>query len=74
MRRFASSFCILAISLWGLSAGMTRISNEQPDQANIQKNTEDSTLTVLLTGNLLSTLKPCGCTTEQLGGFDKRAL
>ncbi len=73
MTRFTSLFCILAISLWGLSAGMARISNEQPDQANIQKNTEEDTLTVLLTGNLLSTLKPCGCTTEQLGGFDKRA-
>ena len=73
MTRFVSSFCILTICCWGLSAGMTRFSNEQPDQPNTQKNTEDSTLTVLLTGNLLSTLKPCGCTSEQLGGFDKRA-
>ena len=73
MTRFISSFCILAISLWGLSPGMTRFSNEQPDQANIHKNIEEDTLTVLLTGNVLSTLKPCGCTTEQLGGFDKRA-
>lgn len=73
MTRLTSSFCILAIGLWGLSAGMARISNESSDQTNTQKNTENNTLTILLTGNVLSTLKPCGCTTEQLGGFDKRA-
>lgn len=35
------------------------------------KNPED-TLTVFLTGNTLGTLKPCGCSTGQLGGFDRR--
>ncbi len=30
------------------------------------------TVTVFLTGNILSTLKPCGCTTGQLGGLDRR--
>lgn len=31
-----------------------------------------NTVTLFLTGNTLSTLKPCGCTTGQLGGLDRR--
>lgn len=31
------------------------------------------TVTIFLTGNTLSTLKPCGCTTGQLGGLDRRS-
>lgn len=31
-----------------------------------------NTVTIFLTGNALSTLKPCGCTTGQLGGLDRR--
>ncbi len=30
------------------------------------------TITVFLTGNLLSTLQPCGCSAGQLGGFSRR--
>jgi hypothetical protein len=29
-------------------------------------------LTIFLTGNTLSTIKPCGCAEGQLGGFDRR--
>ena len=32
----------------------------------------DHALTVFLTGNTLSTIKPCGCSEGQLGGFDRR--
>ncbi|RKY08257.1 MAG: hypothetical protein DRP66_04985, partial [Planctomycetota bacterium] len=30
------------------------------------------TITVFLTGNLLGTLQPCGCSAGQLGGFGRR--
>lgn len=33
---------------------------------------EPQTLTIFLTGNTLSTIKPCGCAEGQLGGFDRR--
>jgi hypothetical protein len=36
-------------------------------------NTPEGALHVFLTGNGLSSLKPCGCSEKQLGGFEKRA-
>ena len=33
---------------------------------------KQQTLTIFLTGNTLSTIKPCGCAEGQLGGFDRR--
>jgi len=32
----------------------------------------ENTVTVFLTGNLLGTLQPCGCSAGQLGGFSRR--
>ena len=34
--------------------------------------TTDNTITVFLTGNLLGSLKPCGCSGGQLGGLNRR--
>lgn len=39
----------------------------------VSRTDSDETFTVFLTGNVLGMLKPCGCSTGQLGGFDRRA-
>ncbi len=44
-----------------------------PDPPAISRTDPEETLTIFLTGNILGTLKPCGCSTGQLGGFDRRA-
>lgn len=43
-----------------------------PDPPVISRKNLEDTLTVFLTGNTLGTLKPCGCSAGQLGGFDRR--
>lgn len=52
----------IALCATAMENGSTTDSGMPPD-----------TLHIFLTGNTLSSLKPCGCTEEQLGGFEKRA-
>ena len=42
------------------------------DKSKIPSN--ENTAAVFLTGNILSTLQPCGCSAGQLGGFDRRKV
>ena len=37
-----------------------------------ERSIDDDSFTIFLTGNELGTLKPCGCSGGQLGGFDRR--
>lgn len=46
---------------------------KSPDPPVVSRREPEETLTIFLTGNTLGTLKPCGCSTGQLGGFDRRA-
>ena len=43
-----------------------------PDPPVILRRNPEETFTIFLTGNILGTLKPCGCSAGQLGGFDRR--
>ena len=65
MSRTLKLFLIFAGCAFCLAAGV-KIPKSVCDQS--QKH-----LTVFLTGNTLSSLKPCGCSGGQLGGFDRRA-
>ena len=38
-----------------------------------ERSIDDDSFTIFLTGNELGTLKPCGCSGGQLGGFDRRS-
>ncbi|MBW8015246.1 MAG: hypothetical protein FVQ82_03595 [Planctomycetes bacterium] len=48
--------------------------NTTIDSTQTPANTEGNTITVFLSGNTLSQLKPCGCAAEQLGGFSRRQV
>jgi len=65
MTRLVICICVLtagALCVFGMSAKPRRKSVHESD-----------VVTVFLTGNELGALKPCGCSTGQLGGFDRRA-
>lgn len=61
---FAIVFCM---TLTAAIAAMS-VSNG----ASASKKTSTSDFNLLITGNLLSTLKPCGCAEGMLGGFERR--
>jgi hypothetical protein len=65
MKRLVISTCVLAV-IAGVrgSAMSTKQAKKSVDKADA--------LTVFLTGNELGALKPCGCSTGQLGGLEKR--
>jgi hypothetical protein len=44
----------------------------EPTNLTADPSLNPNTVTIFLTGNTLSTLKPCGCSTGQLGGLDRR--
>jgi hypothetical protein len=44
----------------------------EPTNLTADASLNPNTVTLFLTGNTLSTLKPCGCSTGQLGGLDRR--
>lgn len=65
MTRSVTCICVLtvgALCTFGMST--------KPRAKVVHKS---DVLTVFLTGNELGELKPCGCSTGQLGGFDRRA-
>ncbi|MFH1615089.1 MAG: multiheme c-type cytochrome [Planctomycetota bacterium] len=57
------SFLVLCVSSCGMVA--------KPSLCNAA---EADKLTIFVTGNILSSLKPCGCMEEQLGGFERRGV
>jgi hypothetical protein len=57
--------------LIGLS-GCVPIEPSEPTNITANPPINENTVTIFLTGNTLSTLKPCGCSTGQLGGLDRR--
>ena len=61
----------LAVCVCVLTAGASCIlaMSGKPSGKSVNKT---DVLTVFLTGNVLGELKPCGCSTGQLGGFEKR--
>ncbi len=64
---FAIVFCMAltaAIAAMNVSHGASDASELKTDRSDFN---------VLITGNLLSMLKPCGCAEGQLGGFERRA-
>ncbi|MBN2590581.1 MAG: cytochrome c family protein [Sedimentisphaerales bacterium] len=69
MKQLIVCICILVI------IASCELSNpaKSPDsqRISIQGDASDS-ITVFLTGNLLGSLKPCGCSGGQLGGLDRR--
>lgn len=56
---------ILGICLAGIGCTPTGSSNGRLHNPG-------SPVTIFITGNVLSTLKPCGCSSGQLGGLDRR--
>ena len=62
----------LVVCVCVLTAGILCVSamSGKPSAKSIHKT---EVLTVFLTGNELGELKPCGCSTGQLGGFEKRS-
>jgi len=68
MLRFFSwvCVCIIAIGHFCPAYGMAC-------KPGVSKPTHNNRITIFLTGNELSSLQPCGCSTGQLGGFDRRA-
>jgi len=65
-------FCILFFLLVCVF-GMSSEPAPKPQQIPEPKIEPADEITIFLTGNQLSRLKPCGCASGQLGGFDKRA-
>jgi hypothetical protein len=65
-----SPLCILIIYIGCLSAAIAK--NVLPISAQSDPPAEKGAITIFLTGNVLGTLKPCGCAAGQLGGFEKR--
>jgi hypothetical protein len=61
---------ITCISLLMLGASCVLVRQARPPATLVQ---EADMLTVFLTGNELGALKPCGCTSGQLGGLDRRS-
>jgi cytochrome c554/c'-like protein len=56
------------------TAGVAMSSSKPTPEISLLKHKDNKNdLNILITGNVLSTLKPCGCTTEQLGGFERRS-
>ncbi len=71
MKRLVSLHCILLLWVVCFSVNVQKKTSATPPDPSCQ--VADNTATVFLTGNILSTLKPCGCSAEQLGGFERRA-
>ncbi|MCK5175505.1 MAG: hypothetical protein KAR47_19070 [Planctomycetes bacterium] len=71
MKKVVSLHCILLLWVGCFSVNAQKKAPTTPPDPS--GHLADTTATVFLTGNLLSTLKPCGCTAEQLGGFERRA-
>ena len=61
----------LLICIFGMSSASAprpqQIPESKVETPNLNK------VTIFLTGNQLGKLRPCGCASGQLGGFDKRA-
>ena len=55
-----------------LLSGCVPTKPSEPTNLTADPSLNPNTVTIFLTGNTLSTLKPCGCTTGQLGGLDRR--
>jgi len=72
--RIKSLFALVlagAVAVCGCTPGPRhQDSTENPGSMNPAG---EDTITVFLTGNVLSTLEPCGCSAGQLGGFSRRA-
>lgn len=61
---------VACISVLMLAASCVLVKQARPRATPVQ---EADVLTVFLTGNELGALKPCGCSSGQLGGFDRRS-
>ena len=75
MTRIAGLICnaVLFIALAGIgcmpsSKGADNVAGAGESKIPTGRNTA----VVFLTGNVLGTLQPCGCSVDQLGGFDRR--
>lgn len=71
MKRLVSLHCILLLWVGCFSVNAQKKTSTTPPDPSCQA--ADETATVFFTGNILSTLKPCGCAAGQLGGFERRA-
>ncbi|MBE0534898.1 MAG: hypothetical protein IH624_04450 [Phycisphaerae bacterium] len=74
--KFSSVFSyriVLAAFMVGVGCTPRGSSNGRlPDSTPPGAAVSGETLTVFMTGNVLSTLQPCGCSSGQLGGLDRR--
>jgi hypothetical protein len=68
--RLIKSLCILTACIGCLSAATVK--SASPAHADSDQVATGSTVTIFLTGNVLGELKPCGCASGQLGGFERR--
>jgi len=71
--RLISILFVIVFGILFAAAGVAMSSSKPTPKISLLKHKGDkSDLSILITGNVMSTLKPCGCTTEQIGGFEKR--
>ncbi len=68
----STSFLFAIVFCMALTAAITAMSVSNGAPNAVAPKTDTGDFNVLITGNLLSTLKPCGCAEGQLGGFERR--
>jgi len=68
LRRFRWTGLLVLLVL----SGCVPTKPSEPTNLTADPSLNPNTVTIFLTGNTLSTLKPCGCSTGQLGGLDRR--
>lgn len=77
MKRFTDVLSVVAVCMVIACIGCKPDSPNGNDVVATDKSkipSGENTAVVFLTGNILSTLQPCGCSAGQLGGFDRRKV
>jgi len=72
MKRFGIAVCFAAVCIACLSTAVV-INASSGNNGKYNQPPDVATVTIFLTGDVLGELKPCGCASGQLGGFEKRA-
>ncbi|HPD45963.1 MAG TPA: cytochrome c family protein [Anaerohalosphaeraceae bacterium] len=66
------SYLVLLLLILAVCVGCTPSRSPNETTSAPKPGPPADTITVFMTGNILSTLQPCGCSSGQLGGFDRR--
>ncbi len=72
MTRLGNAVLVVAVCIGYLST-VVAIKASSGNNGKCKQPPDTATVTIFLTGDVLGELKPCGCASGQLGGFEKRA-